>query len=188
MTKFYQEIIVKYTEDLAVAFVQVHLGIVETKKNIAVAFPQYQYDKKNNKSSIGLKMRVFAETKEILTSLRIHERMTILTDEAVVYPISPTPEEVLGYCSFHRVQKKGKSKQRRNAQRAFDRGRFKSLEDALAYVSQEDTYETRPSLYIYSHSTQKNIHFNIQLVRQEKEVVSSFSSYGLSAIATVPVF
>lgn len=188
MTRFYQDIKVKKTEDLATAFVQVHLGIVETKKNIAVAFPQYRYNEQSKESSIGLMMRVFAETEDALSNLRITERMKILTDKKVVYPIKPTPNQVIGYCSFHRVQKKSKCKLRRNARRAFDKGRFDSFEDALAYVSQEDTYETRPSLYIYSFSTQKNIHFNIQLIRQEKEVKGSYSSYGLSPVATVPVF
>lgn len=188
MTKFYQDVVTTHTDSLAGVFTQTHLAIVTTKNNIAVGFPQYRYSEQDRTGSMGLTLRVFAQTEKELEALQLDKRVKLLTEVTVVYPIEPVPDTVFGYCSFARVQKKNMSKVRRNANRAVAKGRFETLEDALDYMKQEDTYETRPYLYIYSNSTQKSLCFNIELIRQPNEQQGDFNSYGLSKTATVPVF
>jgi len=193
---YYQEILIKPSFDISVYFLweklysQIHLALVSnTKKNdetmIGVSFPSY--DLRNKRNGLGNVLRVHANTREDIEKLALTswlQRMSDIVELSAIMQISE--DKITGYAVFSRKQVKSNIARlaRRNAKRSGI-----SFEEALdKFKNKEEQLTSLP--FINYESLSSNARFKLFIGREilKKEVVGSFTSYGLSKGATVPLF
>ena len=199
---YYQDITLLPDADITLGFIwqkvyqQIHLALVENKTDdnhstVAVGFPKYG----NKGFPLGNKLRLFAQSEDVLHQLKIENWLSRLTDYCHIKSIQPVPDKIEGYGCFKRKQ--FKSNLRKEAQR---RAKYKneSLEDALAHFQHYDTECKLPYINMISLSTrdeqQINRKFKLFIEREpEGEMFAQprpgqFDCYGLSKTATIPWF
>lgn len=191
--KYYQVISLLPNADIALYFIwqklfqQIHLALAENKNGdnrsaIGVAFPGYDAVK----FSLGTKLRLFAENEQLLAQMQCEKWLNRLSDYVHVSSIKPVPEKVIGHACFKHIKLKG-NKEKLARRRAKRKG--VTLQQALSHFA--DYEEPQSKLPFINMASQTNgQHFRLFIEKQAKEQsqAGSFSCYGLSNTATVPLF
>lgn len=190
---YYQEISLLPTTDIGVFFLwqkvyqQLHLALVEYKmdKNasaIGIAFPEHEI----GKHSLGVRLRLFAQDQRNLEQMQCDKWLNRLKDYVHIHPVKPVPEKVIGHACFKHKKLKG-NKEKLARRRVKRKG--ETLEKAMAHY--EGYIEQRSKLpYINMISQTNGQRFKLFIEMQEKDEpqMGSYSCYGLSNSATVPLF
>ena len=192
--KCYLDITLLPNADIALYFLwekvyqQLHLALVETQdanKHVkaGVAFPEYNEERFH----LGSKLRLFAPSSNDLEAVNINQWLSRLTDYVHITSIRDVPDKVKGYAHFKRLQLK--SNNGRLARRKTKREGM-SIEEATAYFNgRKEQYSRAPFIQIKSLSSEKR--YRLMIIRENVDTSQTgqgFSTYGLSAKSTVPVF
>lgn len=190
-------------------FQQIHLGLVETQDAqkrvpIGLSFPEYKMGEKFG--VLGSKLRLFAADEAALTRFDAARRLSRLSDYVHCTGIRPVPDAVKGYAVYQREQPKTSKK--RLARRYAKRHNM-DYEAALnskveLSVKLEAGVECEKTLMSYSEMPHQTIltpfirlkslsssnTFCLWIKKSEVENSNdgTFTTYGLSATATVPEF
>lgn len=168
---------------------QIHLALVEVKDSedqvaIGVSWPHYKYTKAEK--HLGNKVRLFAETEQQLQDLNASEWLSRFCDYVHITQVRQTPSEIKGYACFSRMNIKSSktSIARRKAKREGI-----SFEKALELLADVQIKRTDlPFINMRSLSGDRNFPLFIECREMEDQQKGSFSCYGLSHSATVPLF
>lgn len=182
--KYYQEITLRDVAGLDQYFLwsklyrQVHLALasIETAEEavpVGVAFPAYDSDQ----CKLGNKLRLFADSEEILNKLNIVSWLSLLLDYCHITTIRSVPPKVQAYSSYTRKQAKSSNIRmaRRKAQR-----HGTSFDEALASFKGHKEQKLRlPYINLKSISSSSN--FKLFIAKEKAIAVekSKFNSYGL---------
>ncbi|PWQ97555.1 type I-F CRISPR-associated endoribonuclease Cas6/Csy4 [Leucothrix arctica] len=198
--KYYVELTLLPDADMSVYYLwervyqQVHLALVEQKEannrlKIGVSFPDYRLEK----HSLGSKLRVFAETKEQLSSLDLSRWLARLTDYVHCKDVKEVPSELKGYGCFKRLFEKGSNERlaRRRAKRLSI-----SYDMALAYFeSDKERKQSEKEVYRFPFITMKSLgsgeKYPLTIGFSETSDLTmseGFSTYGLASKSSVPLF
>lgn len=176
---------------------QLHLALVTIKDKadrvaIGVDFPNYSFDEEKKNFHLGNKLRLFAKTSDEFEKLNLSQWLARLTDYVHTTSIRIIPEKVNGYAYFLRFQPK--SSNERLARRRSNKLKIEYSE-ALKFF--EDTENRKLSYkcvssfpYINMRSATYDKYFKLFVQKQDTQQSQngSFSCYGLSKNATVPLF
>lgn len=190
IVKYYLDIHVQTPEALNAAFEKVHCAMQGNDQNIAISFPEYQYDPVERVGTFGSLVRLVATEQRDLMELIANGNLSDIVD-ATFSSVMPVPEKIKGYARFQRVQTKSKSDLNREAKNLVKKGYVKTLEEALKQVSSKKRYNPYPSLRIKSLSRKRFFYTHIVREFVRKPIRGSFNSYGLSTSdqrSTVPIF
>jgi len=173
---------------------EVHLALVRQKDNdemigLGLSLPNY-----NQSFPLGDTIRLFAQTKEELTALKIEERLKKFVDYLNIESIKEVPNDIKTYVTFSRKRFKSNAEIRRLAKRYAKRNNI-SEEEALAeYTLTEEKYtklkekNKLPFINIKSTSTNQFLKVFIEKKEMDKEEIGKFNTFGLSKTSTVPWF
>ena len=190
---YYQEIYLLPSVDIGVYFLwqklyqQIHLALVENKKGdnvsvVGIDFPEYDA----GEYSLGTKLRLFSNDKLALEQVHCERWLDRLNDYVHLGKIKHVPEKVLGYACYRHARLKG-SKEKLARRRAKRTG--ETLQEALTYF---ETYKEKrsrlPYVNMVSQTTKQRFRLFIEKLGFEQQQAGSFSCYGLSDKATVPLF
>jgi CRISPR-associated endonuclease Csy4 len=117
--KFYLEITILPNQEidknfiLSRLFAQIHLGLVEVarvsnnrdRSAIAVAFPEYKFNKKDKFDTAGSKIRLFAKNKQDLEAFPL-KKLENLQDYISLSRIEEVPSNIETYSIYQRYQPK----------------------------------------------------------------------------------
>lgn len=218
--RFYQEITLIKTPEISPYFIwsklymQLHLALVEQQNsdktvNIGVSFPEYKYTDKEDAGSttLGIKLRVFANTEVELQQLDLTKWLERLTDYVHIKSIRPIPENIDSYLLVKRYRPDTNLERltRRFMQRESKRiGKALSFNEAKALQNQrfaksnditlkqaEQHYKQPkvkdfPFIRLRSLSSAEEYSLQIEQIRTEQHCTGSFNTYGLSSQSTVP--
>ena len=192
---YYQEITLIEQEEIAIYFIwsklytQLHLALVEVKNhndktNIGVSFPEYRFNTEKGIGFLGSKLRVFANSEEELHNFKINCWLDRLSDYLHITSIREVPSNT-GYAIFSRKQVKT------NADR-LARHRIKrsdiNFDEAVKRYKNVITTSDLPFVQLKSLTNQHQFRLFIHKENKGHAEGGCFSSYGLSANATVPEF
>lgn len=199
--KFYQELTLLPMAEIGLNFLweklfkRVHLALVSLKDKkdlipIGVSFPEFNKEK----NTLGTKLRLFAPTEEILTNLKIEEKLLPFKDYLHITKTHPVPSKsIKSYAIFSRWRKE-KTNIERLARRRMKRHN-ETFEEALSYYSNVKTSNSKTPPYIVTKSFSYNTNFRLYIDMKTVEKASNnmYTCYGLStsertAPSTVPVF
>ena len=211
---YYQEITLLPNPDINLfslwskVYQQIHLGLVEMQDDqgrvpIGVSFPEYVQGDKY--SVLGGKLRLFAEHEATLSQFNACHWLARLSDYVHCTSIRPIPEKLIGYATYQREQPKTNKERlaRRYAKRhGMDLATalhstidltVKSPPDAVyktrfRYCDMMQKPVTTPFIRLQSLSNGQTFCLWIKKTVVAEPVETSFSSYGLSAVSTVPEF
>ncbi|MET3124675.1 CRISPR-associated endonuclease Csy4 [Oxalobacteraceae bacterium GrIS 2.11] len=170
---------------------QLHLALVEIQsaqpeKPVGVSFPEYKFNGKYPSGLIGSKLRIFAPDEATLAQLDLTKWLNRLRDYVHITQIRAVPENIHRYFCFRRLQVK--SNIHRLARRKANREGI-SVEQALVLLNGfEEKKLEEPFINLGSLSGGERFRLFIGRKECPQAVPGSFSSYGLSAVATVPDF
>ncbi len=191
--KFYQEISLLPNADISVYFIwqklyqQIHLALADNKEaanrsSIGVSFPEYNADQ----FSLGTKLRIFAGNEELLKKAQFEKWLVRLSDYAHVSPIKEVPEDVAGHACFRHVKLKG-NKEKLARRRAKRKG--ETLQQALAHFDgYQEQHSKLPYINMTSQTNVQRFRLFIEKIEKEQPQTGTFSCYGLSDSAIVPLF
>lgn len=216
--KFYQEITLIEQAEISPYFIwsklygQLHIALADYK-NIkgdfthGISFPEYAYDAKKEKGTLGKKLRIFSSSKIELESLDLSRWLARLSDYIHITSIKDVPKKVNGYAIYQRKSVKGASRIEREMQEKAERWSNKSGKSlAECLVELEKTKPNGichlPFIVLESEETKKrhplaSSRFQLFIEKQQvdESKVGLFDSYGLSAktnakefFSTVPDF
>lgn len=166
---------------------QIHLALAENKSgdkasSIGVAFPGYDAVK----FSLGTKLRLFAESEQLLEQMQCEKWLNRLSDYVHVSSIKPVPEKVTGHACFKHVKLNG-NKEKLARRRAKRKG--ETLQEALAhFANYKEPQSKLPFINMTSQTNGQNFRLFIEKQAKEQSQTGSFSCYGLSNTTTVPLF
>lgn len=195
--KYYQEITLIEQEEIATYFIwsklyaQFHLALVEVKNhndksNIGVSFPEYRFNAEKGIGLLGTKLRLFANSDNELHNLNINSWLARLSDYIHITSIREVPmHKITGYAIFSRKQVKTNAD--RLARHRIKRGDINFDESVKRYQNVITTSDL-PFVQLKSLTNQHPFRLFIHKENKEHAEVGGFSSYGLSADATVPEF
>ena len=214
--KFYLEITLLPNPEVGVNFLwskvfqQIHLGLVEMQDNqrqvpIGLSFPEYVIGDKY--SLLGSKLRLFANDEAMLKQFDTAKWLARLSDYVHSTSIRPVPEKIIGYAIYQREQPKTNPERlaRRYAKRHgvdFDTALnglvdLKSTEKPLnadfkiqfRYCEMTKKNIASPFIRLKSMSSEQTFCLWIKKIPADtKTSATYFSSYGLSAVSSVPEF
>ena len=214
--KFYLEITLLPNPEVGVNFLwskvfqQIHLGLVEMQDNqrqvpIGLSFPEYVIGDKY--SLLGSKLRLFANDEAMLNQFDAVKWLARLSDYVHCTSIRPVPEKIVGYAIYQREQPKTNPERlaRRYAKRHgvdFDTALnglvdLKSTEKPLnadfkiqfRYCEMTKKNIASPFIRLKSMSSEQTFCLWIKKIPADtKTSATYFSSYGLSAVSSVPEF
>lgn len=171
------------------SYQQLHLALVEAQDsngrvNIGVSFPDYDA----SQHQLGCRFRLFAQSGEELEKLNINRWFARLSDYLHISSIRDVPDKIEGYAVFKRLQPKSNNDRlaRRRAKR-----KGISYEQAKAHFDgRTEQCSEEPFIHIKSQSSDKRYHLIIARIDADSSAQADegFSTYGLSAKSTVPVF
>jgi len=194
---YYQEITLLPQPEVSVysiwpkLYLQLHLALAElqnaqTTKPVGVSFPQYKFDGGGTSSFLGSKLRIFAPDEDTLKKLELTKWLNRLLDYIHITQIRAVPENINRYFCFSRLQVK--SNVHRLARRKANREGI-GLEQALILLNGfKEKKLKEPFINLKSLSGGECFQLIISRKELQHAVIGSFSSYGLSAVATVPDF
>jgi CRISPR-associated endonuclease Csy4 len=170
-------------------FQQIHLGLVEMQDEqgqipIGVSFPEYKTGEKY--SVLGGKLRLLAGDEATLGRFNATQWLSRLSDYVHCTGIRPVPEKIMGYAIYQREQPKTSNER---LARRYAKRHSVDYDTALERYSAM-THKTIATPFIRLKSLSGDQAFCLWI---KKTVVaepsgSTFSSYGLSAVASVPEF
>jgi CRISPR-associated endonuclease Csy4 len=194
---YYQEITLLPQTEVSVyaiwpkLYLQLHLALVELQnvqptKLVGVSFPQYKFDGGGKSSFLGDKLRIFATDEGTLAQLDLKKWLNRLHDYIHITQTRSVPENINRHFCFSRLQVK--SNIHRLARRKANRKDI-SVEQALVLLNGFKEKKLREP-FINLGSLSGGERFQLIVGRKEfsHALPGSFSSYGLSAVATVPDF
>ena len=214
--KFYLEITLLPNPEVGVNFLwskvfqQIHLGLVEIQDDqgqvlIGLSFPEYVIGDKY--SLLGSKLRLFANDEGMLNQFDAVKWLARLSDYVHCTSIRPVPEKIIGYAIYQREQPKTNPERlaRRYAKRHgvdFDTALnglvdLKSTEKPLnadfkiqfRYCEMTKKNIASPFIRLKSMSSEQTFCLWIKKIPADtKTSATYFSSYGLSAVSSVPEF
>lgn len=171
-------------------FQQIHLGLVEMQDDngqvpIGVAFPEYVVEEKY--SELGGKCRLFAQDEATLARFDVAKWLDRLSDYVHCTRIREVPEKLVGYAIYQRQQPK--TNKERLARRYAKRHKA-SYEEGLQHYGDMVLPVSIPTPFIrlQSLSNRQTFCLWIKKTPAPEPLEAGFSSYGLSATATVPEF
>ncbi|MGZ8174918.1 MULTISPECIES: type I-F CRISPR-associated endoribonuclease Cas6/Csy4 [Methylobacter] len=174
---------------LSKVFQQIHLGLVEMQDEqsrvpIGLSFPEYVTGEKF--SLLGGKLRLLAKDEATLSQFNATKWLSRLSDYVHCTSILPVPEKITGYAIYQREQPK--TNKERLARR-YARRHNVDYDTALKCYS-EIAHQTISTPFIRLKSLSAGNEFCLWI---KKTIVTepsdtTFSSYGLSAVSTVPEF
>jgi CRISPR-associated endonuclease Csy4 len=165
---------------------QLHLAFVAIKDEsgkmaVGVSFPHY--DEENHQ--LGKKLRLFAETEELLQRFDADKWLDALSDYVHLTRIKPVPEKIEKHGCFYRIQLKSQVNRAQRKSRRKNISVEKALHDYDAYVEQRTK---APFINLKSASSRESFKLFIGYVEQVETSEKGFSCYGLSRQSTVPIF
>ena len=215
MMNYYQELLLLPQEEIPIHFLwskvfqQIHLGLVEIQDGqrqvpIGLSFPEYISGEKV--SLLGSKLRILAKDEATLVQFNTAKWLSRLSDYVHCTSIRPVPEKITGYAIYQRQQPK--TNPERLARRYAKRHRVdydtalngtvvlsvkptQSIEDNKAEMRySEMPYQViaTPFIRLKSLSNEQAFCLWIKKTQVAEPSGTSFSSYGLSTITTVPEF
>lgn len=168
---------------------QVHLALVEQKNEVgafkvAVAFPHYSQSHK----SLGVKLRLLAEAKELLDQLNMGQWLNRLSDYVHVTSIKAVPANITGYVNYFRP--KVMTNKEQLIRRRMKRHNETYEQAALHFSGFQPQKSKAPFVYMKSHTRSSRFPLFIEERRASvpAETNPSFDSYGLSAKGGLPCF
>ncbi|WP_262966629.1 type I-F CRISPR-associated endoribonuclease Cas6/Csy4 [Methylobacter psychrophilus] len=170
-------------------FQQIHLGLVEMQDEqgrvpIGLSFPEYITGEKF--SLLGGKLRLLAKDEVTLSQFNAPQWLSRLSDYVHCTGIRPVPEKVTGYAIYQRQQPKT-SKER--LARRYAKKHKVDYDTALkCYGKMAQQTITAPFIHLQSLSSGNEFCLWIKKTVVTEPSAMAFSSYGLSAVSTVPEF
>jgi CRISPR-associated endonuclease Csy4 len=193
--RFYLEITLLPNPEVGINFLwskvfqQIHLGLVEIQDEqgrvpIGLSFPDYVIGEKH--SLLGGKVRLLAKDEATLNQFNAAKWLSRLSDYVHCTGIRPVPEKLTGYAIYQREQPKTSNER---LARRYAKRHSVDYDTALERYSAM-THKTIATPFIRLKSLSGDQAFCLWI---KKTVVaepsgSTFSSYGLSAVASVPEF
>ena len=213
--KYYIEITLLENSDINLfslwskVFQQIHLGLVEIQDSqgrvpIGLSFPEYVIGEKY--SLLGGKLRLLAKDEATLGQFNASQWLSRLSDYVHCTGIRPVPEKITGYATYQRQQPKTNKERlaRRYAKRhpvdyetalngTVDLLADKKLSNAdykmqFRYCDMPQKNVPMPFIRLKSLSSEQTFCLWIKKTEVAEPSDTTFSSYGLSAISTVPEF
>ena len=214
MLNYYQELSLLPQEEINIHFLwskvfqQIHLGLVEMQDDqgrvpIGVSFPEYVVGEKH--SVLGGKCRLFAADEATLARFDAAKWLSRLSDYVHCTGIRPVPGKLAGYATYQREQPK--TNKERLARRYAKRHNvdyetaLNSTIDLTAKSIPNAGYKTQfcycdmpkktvptPFIRLKSLSSGQAFCLWIKKTAVTEPSRTTFSSYGLSAVSTVPEF
>jgi CRISPR-associated endonuclease Csy4 len=190
-------------------FQQIHLGLVEMQDDqgrvpIGLSFPEYVTGEKY--SVLGGKLRLLAKNEATLSQFNASQRLSRLSDYVHCTSIRPVSEKLIGHAIYQREQPKTSKERlaRRYAKRHnvdYDSAlngmvvlSVKSMQNTgstkaeMRYSEMEHQNITTPFIRLKSLSRGNEFCLWIKKTVATEPFGMTFSSYGLSAVSTVPEF
>jgi CRISPR-associated endonuclease Csy4 len=170
-------------------FQQIHLGLVEIQDDkgqvpIGVSFPEYVVGEKY--SLLGNKCRLFAQDETTLVRFDAAKWLSRLSDYMHCTSIRPVPEKIKGYAIYQREQPK--TNKERLARRYAARHN-ESYDEALQrYHAMAHQSISMPFIRLKSLSSDQTFCLWVKKTLVSEPSGTTYSTYGLSAKATVPEF
>jgi len=199
--KYYVDITLLPDTDVGLGFIwqkvyqQVHLLLADKKISehnsaIGLSFPEYG----SKIFPLGDKLRLFAETKEMLTDLNLDKWLNRVSDYVHIKSIKPVPDGVSEFAFFKRKQFKSPEKTRKSIDiraRAISEKNGLEFEDVkgklLSSIDNLDTHCKLPFINLKSLSSSGDSSVNkrfllfIEFQKTESKVRNNpFTCYGLS--------
>lgn len=159
---------------------QIHRNLYPFKGKIGLSFPLYGHAK-----TLGGIIRLFG-TEADLTSLR-NAIVAVIGDYAVFTAVKQVPEKV-SYATFQRSRPVEQSDINRAKRRWAAQGLSENEITQRMNQWLDKPTRTYPHLFLKSRSTQQRMVLHIRRVETVKARTGTFSNYGLSTEATVPIF
>ncbi|MDP1664896.1 MAG: type I-F CRISPR-associated endoribonuclease Cas6/Csy4 [Methylobacter sp.] len=169
-------------------FQQIHLGLVEMQDDqgrvpIGLSFPEYVIGEKY--SLLGDKLRLLAD-EATLSQFNATKWLSRLSDYMHCTSIRSVPEKITGYAIYQREQPK--TNKERLARRYAKRHNIDYDTALLCYGEMADKTIATPFIRLKSLSGGNEFCLWIKKTVVTEPSGSTFSSYGLSAVSTVPDF
>lgn len=195
--KYYVDITLLPSDDIGIHFLwqklyqQVHLALVEaqaTTKNasIAACFPEYRASKGKSKAFLGNKLRLLAQSQEVINQLNIEKWLNRLSDYIHIKETKAVPADITSYAQFSRYQPKA-PKERLARRRA--KKHQQDYETALAHYADMDETKTKlPFIQLASLSSDNRFNLYIKHEPVDTLIDQGFSPYGLSPKSSIPMF
>ena len=191
----YQEITLIAQTEIPIYFIwqklysKLHLALVDLNNNTGVALgislPEYRYEPEKG-GFLGNKLRVFANSEAILQQLDLAHNLKQLTDYLHLTGIREVPTaKITGYAQYRRKHVKGSAEK---LARRYAKRKNVSMEVALAYFQGKPANSNLPFVQLQSTTTSSSFRLFIEKVVQNEPIEGVYGSYGLSELATVPVF
>ncbi len=192
MLSYYQEITLLPDEEtpafflMSKVFLQIHLVLGHWKNHtgtqpFGISFPQY------GAKSLGVKIRIFAESREQLEQLDMGKALERLSDYVHLTSIRRVPaNRITGYASFSRYQPDASVEQK--ARRFSARHQDTSYEEALNLMKQKKEDYTKPFIHMKSLSGGQTFNLFIEKIPQANPTEGTCSTYGLSRDTALPDF
>jgi CRISPR-associated endonuclease Csy4 len=193
--KFYLEITLLPNPEIEINFLwskvfqQIHLGLVKVQDDqrripIGISFPEYKSDEKYN--LLGSKLRLLAYDREKLSGFNVSQCLSRLSDYVHCTSIRTVPEKLTGYAIYQREQPKTSNE--RLARRYAKRHNVDYNTALMCYSVIAHKTITTPFIRLKSLSGDQEFCLWIKKTVVTEPSGMAFSSYGLSAVSTVPEF
>ena len=172
---------------LSKLFSTIHDRLVELKEDndtvpIGISFPEYS----TTDRTLGNKLRIFAQKREILEGFDVKKTLRIYTEYAHFTGIREVPEKTLSFVQFTRIQPR--STPERLARRKAKRMNI-SYKEAIEMISKYNPEQiTLPYILIKSKSTNKGFSMYIKIEQSHTMEPFIFNTYGLSKGGALPEF
>ena len=163
-----------------------NLKSTDNLQPVGISFPRYEINVGLGiTTGLGDKIRLFSEDEQVLVDFNVTDVLSELVDYVHISDIQQVPEKV-SYGHYRRVQVQ--SNMIRVARRKAKREGI-TLEEATERLSQfEETHTSLPFINLGSKSTNQHFKLFVYCERVKDKAVGAFSTYGLSASSTVPIF
>ena len=195
MLNYYQELSLLPQEEIPIHFLwskvfqQIHLGLVELQDDqgrvpIGISFPDYVTGEKY--SVLGGKLRLFAQDEAVLDQFNVGKWLSRLSDYVHYTSVRPVPEKLNGYAIFQREQPK--TNKERLARRYSKRHSVDYGTALVRYSEMVHKTIATPFIRLKSLSGDQEFCLWIKKTMVAEPEGTTFSSYGLSALSTVPDF
>ncbi len=193
--KFYLEITLLPNPEVNIYFLwskvfqQIHLGLVEMQDDrgqvpIGISFPEYTAGEKS--SLLGSKLRLIATDEETLSRLDVKKWLNRLSDYVHCTGVRAVPDKIKGYAVYQREQPK--ANQEGLARRYAKRHGVDYETALLRYSSMTSKKIATPFIRMKSLSSNQVFCLWIKKIMVNDASEATYSSYGLSAISSVPEF
>lgn len=171
-------------------FQQVHLGLADSQKTaantaIGIAFPDYN----SVAYTLGNTLRLLTADAATLAAFDAQKWLSRLDDYVRISPIHAVPAGITRYGCFSRVREKDSARERRHIRRLALREKL-TIEQVMATrVTPVQKKTVVPFIHSQSQSNGERFRLLIGFTKKSAPATSgSFSAYGLSGQATVPIF